>query len=49
LGLGDKVNRLTPTLIPNLNNIIQISAGGVSCLVLDKFGKVYSFGSNNVI
>ncbi len=47
LGLGDEVNRNIPTLIPNLNNIVSISAGGSYSLVLDSFGRVYSFGNNS--
>jgi alpha-tubulin suppressor-like RCC1 family protein len=49
LGLGDKVSRLTPNLIPNLNNIIQISAGGIHSLLLNNKSDVFSFGNNDVI
>ena len=36
-----------PTLIPSLNNIIEIAAGEHHSLVLDNTGKIYSFGYNN--
>jgi len=47
LGLGtmNKINH--PTLIPGLNNIIQISAGRSCSLCLDNRGKVWGFGSNS--
>lgn len=47
LGFGDINKRNTPTLIPNLYNIIQITTGYYHSLALDKEGKVYSFGLNN--
>src|SRR5579885_1007696 len=50
LGLGDEnKNRnavILPTLIPNLNNIIQISVRESCSLVLDSQGRVWSFGLN---
>jgi alpha-tubulin suppressor-like RCC1 family protein len=36
-----------PTMIPNLNNIVQISAGNRHSLCLDNQGKVWGFGSND--
>jgi alpha-tubulin suppressor-like RCC1 family protein len=52
LGLGldiglnnDKGRFITiPTLIPNLNDVIQIAAGYNHSLCLDKYGRVWSFG-----
>ena len=35
-----------PTKIPELNNIIAMSAGSLHSLLLDKQGNVYSFGDN---
>ncbi len=34
LGLGDTINRNVPTLIPNLNNVKEISAGSFYSMVL---------------
>ena len=36
----------TPTLIPNVNNIVQVSAGSNHSLLLNNKGHVYSFGNN---
>lgn len=47
LGLGDNYNRISPTLINNLRNVISISAGINHSLVSTNLGKVYSFGSND--
>lgn len=47
LGLGDTKDRTVPTLIPKLENIIQISGGVNHTLALDNHGKVYIFGSDN--
>lgn len=46
LGLGDTNNRNIPTLIPNLNNVKQISAGYYQSLALLNNGTVMSFGDN---
>jgi alpha-tubulin suppressor-like RCC1 family protein len=48
LGLGDPVNRDTPSLIttPGLGYIISVSAGGRHSLILNSQGQVFSFGSN---
>lgn len=46
LGLGDNVNRLLPTLIPNINGISRVSAGVFHTLLLTSNGQVYSFGDN---
>ena len=36
LGLGDFQGRSTPTLVPNLNNVIDVAAGdGFSCFLVD--------------
>ena len=43
--LGNNIN--VPTLIPDLNNIIQVSAGNNHSLALTSDGEVYSFGNNN--
>src|SRR5439155_538544 len=48
LGLNDVNNRNNPILIPNLNQIIQISAGHHHSLVLSNNGHVYAFGYNDV-
>jgi alpha-tubulin suppressor-like RCC1 family protein len=49
LGLGDNIDRNSPTLITSLSNIAHISSGGSHSMVLDNFGNIYSFGSNYVI
>lgn len=36
-----------PTIIPELNNIISVSAGFHHSMVLDKDGQIYVFGDNN--
>ena len=46
LGLGDTVNRDTPTLIPNFDNITAISGAYEHSLLLTSTGNVYSFGGN---
>ena len=46
LGLGNNGNRNTPTVIPNLNNIIQVSVGFEFSLILSNEGQVYAFGIN---
>jgi alpha-tubulin suppressor-like RCC1 family protein len=48
LGLGDFNSRNLPTMLQNLFNIIQISAGLHYSLVLNYKGQVYSFGDNAV-
>jgi alpha-tubulin suppressor-like RCC1 family protein len=48
LGLGnDNKPQYNPTLIPNLSNIISVSAGHFHGIVLDSSGCVWSFGSNS--
>ena len=47
LGLGDNTSKNTPTVIPNLNNIIQMSCSFSYTLVLDAYGQVYGFGGNH--
>jgi alpha-tubulin suppressor-like RCC1 family protein len=50
LGLGyiEDVRKIPiPTIIANLNNIIQISAGSNFSLCLDDTGRVWSFGSES--
>ena len=42
----DVSNAYIPTLIPNLNNIVKISAGKDHSLVLTDNGQVYAFGLN---
>ena len=44
LGLGDDIDKSIPTLIAKLENIIMVSCGNAHSLVLNKNGKVYSFG-----
>jgi alpha-tubulin suppressor-like RCC1 family protein len=47
LGLGNNDNpRAIATLIPNLRNIIEVSAAGSYSLCLDNQGHVWSFGHN---
>jgi len=46
LGLGDTTERLTPTLIPNLDNITNISANNNHSMFLTSDGRVYSCGDN---
>ena len=46
LGLGDTNNRLVPTSIPMLNNIMQISAGMDYSLVLAENGQEKALGRN---
>jgi alpha-tubulin suppressor-like RCC1 family protein len=47
LGLGDDLTSLNiPTLIPNLEQIIQISCGFYHTLCLDRQGRVWVFGSD---
>ncbi len=46
LGLQEDICISTPTLIPTLNNIIQVSIGFSHCLFLTENGKVYSVGKN---
>ena len=46
LGLGDTINRTTPTLIPNLNNVKQVSCGSNHTLFLLNDGTVKSTGHN---
>jgi alpha-tubulin suppressor-like RCC1 family protein len=43
LGLGDRQNRLIPTLI-SIEGISAISAGALSSLLLDSQGELFSFG-----
>src|SRR5437868_1093097 len=52
LGLGDNAskhntNRNTPTLIPNISNIIAITAGGLHSMILNERGQIYTFGDND--
>ena len=46
LGLGDNSERFVPTLIPILENIVQVVAGTDHSFCLDDQGRVWSFGSN---
>lgn len=47
LGLGDFEDRLEPTQIPTLNNIVSIYAHGQTTFAIDKNGNVWAFGSNS--
>jgi alpha-tubulin suppressor-like RCC1 family protein len=40
---------LSPTINPNLKNIIQISAGSTHSLAVNKSGEVFVFGYNAVL
>src|SRR5205085_7808477 len=44
LGLGDYTDKNSPTLILNLNHIIQIASGFSHSLALSNAGQVYIFG-----
>ena len=44
LGDGSTTNRSTPTFIPNLSNIVYISAKYLSCFALHADGTVYGWG-----
>jgi alpha-tubulin suppressor-like RCC1 family protein len=47
--LGLEVNNITiPYLISTLMNIKTISSGGKHSIILDKFGNIFGFGSNDV-
>lgn len=46
LGIDQLTTHLNqPTLIPNLSNIIDISCGNHVSFVIDRSGKVFSFGA----
>jgi alpha-tubulin suppressor-like RCC1 family protein len=46
LGIDQLTTHLTqPTLIPNLSNIVDISCGNHVSFVIDRSGKVFSFGA----
>lgn len=46
LGIDQLSNHLTlPTLIPNLSNIVDIACGNHVSFVIDRAGKVFSFGA----
>lgn len=48
LGLGIDIDeRSRPTAVKELNNILDISAGGMHTLCIDRDGKVYSWGCND--
>jgi alpha-tubulin suppressor-like RCC1 family protein len=46
LGLNDTVTRNKPTQITTLSDIIAINAGFQHTIALDKFGNLWTFGSN---
>jgi alpha-tubulin suppressor-like RCC1 family protein len=48
LGIPNILVLSTPTIIPILNNIKQIAAGGHFSIALDKNGNIFSFGRNEV-
>jgi len=47
LGLGDEIDKNVPTLIPNLEDVVQISAGESHSLILSNNGQIYVFGNND--
>jgi alpha-tubulin suppressor-like RCC1 family protein len=47
LGLGDILQMDTPTKIPNLQNIVEVSVGFNHSLALTNDGRVYAFGKND--
>lgn len=46
LGLGDSIDRKTPTMIPNLPKIVNISCSLSSSSLLSEDGNVYTFGQH---
>ena len=48
LGLGNIINRITPTLIPNFNNIVAVKTGYKHSLLLTNTGQIYSCGNNDL-
>jgi alpha-tubulin suppressor-like RCC1 family protein len=49
LGLNDYYGRYVPTLIPSLNNIVQIDAGQSHLIFLKSDGTVYGAGQNTYL
>lgn len=48
LGLGpDVMEKTRPALVDSLKDVVQISAGGMHNLCLNRKGEVYSFGCND--
>lgn len=47
LGLGDREDRLVPTIVQNLPSSIDIAAAGFSSYAVDVTGSVWSWGNNN--
>jgi alpha-tubulin suppressor-like RCC1 family protein len=47
LGLGDQTDRLTPTQIPTLSNVVSIAAGEYHMLALKADGTVWAWGYND--
>jgi alpha-tubulin suppressor-like RCC1 family protein len=48
LGLGHNNTTYIPTLIPNITGIIKISSGYYSSILLDREGRIYTFGLNTL-
>ena len=48
LGLNDQKNRLIPTEIEEIENVIQVACGIGFSLFLNRLGSIYSCGKNNV-
>jgi alpha-tubulin suppressor-like RCC1 family protein len=48
-GLGDNVNRNSPTLITGFNDIVFVAAGYFHSIILNSQGTMYAFGLNEVI
>lgn len=46
MGPMETFNKLLPTLISGINNIVQVSTGGAGYLILNKQGEVYYFGKS---
>ena len=46
LGLGHSADRTTPTKVPGLTNVTQLTAGGSYSLALHNDGAVSAFGWN---
>ncbi|XP_076058734.1 regulator of chromosome condensation 1 [Oratosquilla oratoria] len=48
LGLGPNVEERTrPALVPDLEDVVAVAAGGLHSVSLDKNGKVYTWGCND--
>ena len=44
LGLGDTTSRSIPTLVPGLEDVVQVVAGGIHSAAVDGRGRVWTWG-----